>query len=78
MGIRAIHPLAVAAVAAVLGGCATSPGIEVVADSYCLASKKITWVPEDTQETIDQIVRHNSGIDRACGGVKGKKATPTS
>jgi len=48
-------------------GCATTPPIEVVADSFCLASKKITWVPVDTKLTIDQVVKHNARIDAACG-----------
>jgi hypothetical protein len=58
-----------------LAGCATTQPVEVVADSYCIASKKITWVPADTKPTIEQIVRHNARIDAACGK---RKATPTS
>lgn len=71
MGIRAIRPVAAAAIFAMLGACAGTPAIGVVADSYCLAAKKISWDIQDTQETINQIVRHNQGYDKACG-VKGK------
>lgn len=51
------------------GGCGMSqqPEIKVVADSYCLAAKKRTWSVNDTQESIDEAIRINAGIDRACG-----------
>ena len=79
MRIGTVRPVAVAILVAGLGGCAASggPTISVVADSFCVASKKITWVPDDSKETIDQIVKHNAGIDRACR-VKGQKYAPTS
>lgn len=78
MGTGAVRPLAVALVVLLLAGCAATggPTIGVVADSFCLASKKITWSIEDSKPTIDQIVRHNSGHDRAC--LKGKRPAPTS
>jgi hypothetical protein len=51
------------------GGCSTtsSPRVEVVADNYCSLSKKRTWSVNDTPETIDEAIRVNKGIDRACG-----------
>ena len=58
---------AIAAIAALLGGCANNPvPVQVVADSYCLAAKKRTWSVDDTQETIDEAIRINAGIDKAC------------
>ena len=53
-----------------LAGCATTPPVSVVADSYCIASKKITWDTADTRPTINQVVRHNARIDAACGAKK--------
>ena len=54
--------------ALLLTACATpQPPVQVVADSFCQAAKKKTWSVNDTRETIDQIVKHNAGIDRACG-----------
>jgi len=51
-----------------LAGCATPQApVQVVGDSYCQAAKKKTWSVNDTPETIEQIVRHNAGVDRACG-----------
>jgi hypothetical protein len=51
-----------------LTGCDKSNApVMVVADSFCLAAKKKTWSVDDTPETIEQIVKYNAGIDRACG-----------
>ena len=51
----------------VLAGCATAPvPIAVVSDSFCQASRKVTWHTDDTAETIQQIEQHNRSIDRAC------------
>lgn len=61
--------LRVAAVAIVLmlGGCAPPQvPVQVVADSYCLGVKKRTWSVNDTQESIDEAIRINAGIDKAC------------
>jgi PBP1b-binding outer membrane lipoprotein LpoB len=59
---------AIAAIALMLGGCAVGSAtpVQVVADSYCLAAKKRTWSVNDTQETIDEAIRINAGIDKAC------------
>lgn len=58
-----------------LAGCATpNAPINVVSDSFCLAAKKRTWSVDDTPETISEALRHNSGIDRACGVPKSKIA----
>jgi hypothetical protein len=65
------HVAIVAVVAAGLGGCALfqppQPSVQVVADSYCLAAKKRTWDINDTPDSIQEAIRINSGIDRACG-----------
>jgi len=51
-----------------LAACGTPQApVAVVADTYCQAARKITWSIDDTGATIEQIVRHNAGIDRACG-----------
>ena len=51
-----------------LGGCSQDmPQINVMSDSFCTVAKKRTWSVNDTPETIEQIVKHNAGIDRACG-----------
>lgn len=53
--------------AAVLAGCATTPApVQVTSDSFCTASRKVTWSRDDTAETIQQIEAHNRSIDRAC------------
>lgn len=58
---------AVAVLALMLGGCASSQvPVQVVADSYCLGVKKRTWSINDTQESIDEAIRINAGIDKAC------------
>ena len=69
MATRAIVIMvASAVVASVVAGCATNPvPVQVVADSFCMAAKKRTWSVNDTQETIDEAIRHNAGIDKACG-----------
>ena len=60
--------IAIIALAALVAGCATPQApVQVVGDSFCQAAKKKTWSVNDTPETIEQIVRHNAGIDRACG-----------
>lgn len=41
--------------------------VNVVADNYCQAARKRTWSVNDTPETIQEAIRHNAGIDRACG-----------
>jgi hypothetical protein len=54
--------------AILLAGCATPQApVQVVADSFCQAAKKKTWSVNDTPDTIEQIVKANAGIDRACG-----------
>jgi hypothetical protein len=54
--------------ALVLAGCATPQApVMVVSDSFCTVAKKRTWSVDDTPDTISQIVKHNAGIDRACG-----------
>jgi hypothetical protein len=51
-----------------LAGCATPQApVAVVANNFCMTAKKYSWSTEDSQITIAQIVKHNSGIDRACG-----------
>jgi hypothetical protein len=69
------YGVVVAASLCLLGGCATVPEtkISVVADSFCLAAKKRSWSVDDTPGSIEEAIRVNAGIDRACG--KGK---PTS
>jgi PBP1b-binding outer membrane lipoprotein LpoB len=64
---------AIAAIALMLGGCAVGSAnkVEVVADSFCLGAKKRTWSVNDTQETIDEAIRINAGIDKACPAKKG-------
>jgi len=77
MGAYRVHLVALAAiVAASLGGCAGSappPPVNVVSDTFCQAAKKRTWSVDDTPESIQEAVRHNAGIDRACG--TGKRLT---
>lgn len=61
--------LRVAAIAIVLmlGGCAPPQApVQVVADSFCLGAKKRTWSINDTPESIDEAIRINAGIDKAC------------
>ena len=66
--IRKSRIVQVAACCLLLAGCATPQApVQVVGDSYCQAAKKKTWSVNDTPETIEQIVRHNAGVDRACG-----------
>lgn len=54
------------------GGCASSssPPVQVVADSFCLAAKKRSWSVDDTPESIAEAMKINAGIDRACGARK--------
>ena len=60
--------LTVTAISYMLAGCAaTPPPVLVVADSFCQAAKKRTWSVDDTVESINDAVRYNAGIDRACG-----------
>lgn len=57
--------------ASILAGCATpQQTVTVVADSYCQAVKKRTWSVNDTPETIQEAIKQNQGIDRACGRPK--------
>lgn len=68
--------IAIALVAGcLLGACAQDKPapVQVVADSFCIAAKKRTWSVNDTPETISEIMRHNQGIDRACG-IPGKSS----
>lgn len=70
MATRPIGAVAVLAIiAGGLAGCASSQPqpVNVVADSFCIAAKKKTWSVNDTPATIEQIRKHNAGIDRACG-----------
>jgi hypothetical protein len=50
------------------GGCGSKaePPVQIVADTYCLTVKKRSWSVNDTPESIDEAMRHNSAIDRAC------------
>jgi hypothetical protein len=64
--------VAAVAIFLVLGGCSPPEApVQVVADSYCLGVKKRTWSINDTQETIDEAIRINAGIDKACPAKKG-------
>lgn len=77
MEIRSTLAMALLAISAAgVAGCETSSPqqINVLADSFCIAAKKKTWSVNDTPETIEQIRKHNAGIDRACG-VPGKVKT---
>lgn len=59
----------------VLGGCvdpAKAP-VVVVADTFCQSAKKRTWDVGDTLETIQETMRINAGIDKACGVPKATK-----
>ena len=59
-----------ALLAALVAGCATPQApVQVVANNYCeIATKqKRTWSVNDTPESIAEAVRHNAGVDRACG-----------
>lgn len=68
MAHRTIHRVAVAAIlAGALAGCAKEPPVQVVTDSFCQSAKKRTWSVDDTPETIQEAIRQNQGIDRACG-----------
>lgn len=69
MATRAVHLVAAAAILAVsLAGCAKEPPVvQVTSDTFCKAAKKRTWSVDDTPETIQEAVKHNAGIDRACG-----------
>jgi len=59
--------LAIIALAALVAGCATPQvPVQVVANNFCLTAKKYSWSTEDSPATIEQIVRHNAGVDRAC------------
>lgn len=51
------------------GGCGTTaqPEIKVVADTFCMSAKKRTWSVDDTPESINEAIRINAGIDKACG-----------
>ena len=63
-----------------LTGCSVipeKPAVAVVADTYCATVKKRTWSVNDTPESIQEAVRVNAGIDRACG-TKEKAQRPTS
>lgn len=59
-------------VAGMLAGCAgAEPApVNIVADTFCQAAKKRTWSVNDTPESIQEAIRINRGIDRACN--KGK------
>ena len=51
------------------GGCGTKSDpapVQIVADTYCLTVKKRSWSVNDTPESIDEAMRHNAAIDRAC------------
>ncbi len=62
---------AVAIALLMLGGCASSQvPVQVVANSYCMAAKKRSWSVNDTQESIDEAIRVNAGIDKACPAKK--------
>lgn len=62
-----MRKIAAVAIALTLGGCSPPEApVQVVADSYCLGVKKRTWSINDTQETIDEAIRINAGIDKAC------------
>lgn len=64
--------LCAVACTAAFAGCGT-PGpapIVVVADTLCITAKKRTWSIDDTPQTIQEAVRYNAGIDRACNGKK--------
>lgn len=66
-------PMLAVIAATVLAGCAMQekePPVNVVGDSFCTASKKRSWSVNDTPESIQEAIRINRGIDRACG--KGK------
>ena len=77
MGTHRVHILAVALVVPLImgnqGGCAStsSPPVQVVADTFCQTAKKRTWHPDDTPESIEEAIKWNRGLDRACG-VPGK------
>ena len=61
---------AMLAIACIVAGCATPQApVQVVANNYCeIATKqKRTWSVNDTPESIAEAVRHNAGVDRACG-----------
>lgn len=73
MATDAIYRLAAAAViAGSLGGCANKDvqTVTVVADTFCMSAKKRTWSVNDTPETIQEAIKQNAGIDRACGKAK--------
>ena len=65
---------AIIAVCLVMSACAQpAPEIKVVADTFCQSAKKRTWDVGDTLETIQETIRINAGIDRACGVPKATK-----
>lgn len=63
-----------ATLAALVAGCAQEVPIQVVTDSLCTTAKKRTWSVNDTPETIEEAVRYNRAIDKACG-IPGQGAT---
>ncbi len=61
---------AIASLALLLAGCATTSNTPVAIDTYCLAAKKLQWSVNDTPETIRAAEIHNKTIDLRCSSKK--------
>lgn len=75
------------AAAVALSGCSTADldtitssiplqPVNVVSDSFCVVSRKVSWSVTDTWQTIDDARRHNERIDKLCGSETPAKSQP--
>jgi len=63
------------ALALVLAGCSQDKPVpyqpvNIVADTYCAATKDLTWSVQDTSTTVDGVRRANAGRQAKCGAKK--------